>query len=285
MSLHIFGAVITGYGCAANNRGKTEGNITVLQKLIWKGQVHTTVSSEAIRWAMRYYWQQNEVEVNRQWDDEKEDHTWQDSKWEGWRKKGGKIYIDDDLLGFMKLPIAKRRGMLEVCRAISTTPYVGDITFNAKSGEKERTSLYGTEMHATRYQYGFALTPARLREPDRALDALSAVAALGEVAGNHSRYLFDFSPDSIVLRVTQDPAPRILYIFEEQDGQVGVPELLRKVEAGDIDPKELFIGGRLARQEGIQNLGAAVCEPGVKKAVEACKEEIQKQLNGEVENA
>lgn len=57
MSLHIFGAIVTGHGCAANNRGETEGNITTLQKLLWKGQVHTTVSAEAIRWALRYYWQ------------------------------------------------------------------------------------------------------------------------------------------------------------------------------------------------------------------------------------
>jgi CRISPR-associated protein Cst2 len=37
MSLHIFGAVVTGYGCAANNRGEMEGNITTLQKLLGKG--------------------------------------------------------------------------------------------------------------------------------------------------------------------------------------------------------------------------------------------------------
>ena len=37
----------------------------------------------------------------------------------------------------------KRRGALEVTRAISLTPFAGDITFNAKSGEKSSTSLYG----------------------------------------------------------------------------------------------------------------------------------------------
>ena len=53
MSLHVFGAVVTGPGVAANNRGENEGNITTLQKLLWNGQVHTTVSSEGIRWAIR----------------------------------------------------------------------------------------------------------------------------------------------------------------------------------------------------------------------------------------
>ena len=51
MSKHLFGIVVTPYGAAANNRGENEGNITTLQKLLWKGEVHTTVSAEAIRWA------------------------------------------------------------------------------------------------------------------------------------------------------------------------------------------------------------------------------------------
>ena len=47
MSIHIFGAVLTANGVAANNRGESEGNISTLQKLLWQGQVHTTVSAEA----------------------------------------------------------------------------------------------------------------------------------------------------------------------------------------------------------------------------------------------
>ena len=57
MSKHLFGLIATQYGAAANNRGENEGNITTLQKLLWKGDVHTTVSAEAIRWALRYYWE------------------------------------------------------------------------------------------------------------------------------------------------------------------------------------------------------------------------------------
>ena len=51
MSKHLFGLVVTPYGTAANNRGENEGNITTLQKILWKNEVHTTVSAEAIRWA------------------------------------------------------------------------------------------------------------------------------------------------------------------------------------------------------------------------------------------
>lgn len=288
MSLHIFGAIVTGVGCAANNRGETEGNITTLQKLLWNGEVHTTVSAEAIRWALRYFWQTNDFAVNRKWNDEADDHNWQDEKWEGWAKENGKTFIDDDLLGFMRAEggktegekgsTTKRRGVLEICRAISTTPYAGDITFNAKSGEKDRTSLYGAEMHATRYQYGFAMTPERLRVKKRCLDALEGLGALGEVAGNHGRFLFDFSPESIVLRVTEDPAPRLLYVFEEENGQVSVPELTRKVEAGDILPKELFIGGLVSELSEVKAIGAQACSAGVKKAVAESKQFIEKKL-------
>jgi len=278
MSLHLFGSVLTCPGVAANNRGETEGNITTLQKLLWNGEVHTTVSAEAIRWAIRYYWQLKQIEVNRMWVDEKEDHEWRDSAWTGWTTNNGTTYIDDDLLGYMRAEggktegekghADKRRGVLEIARAISITPFAGDITFNAKSGEKGRTSLYGTECHATRYQYSFAMTPERLRDRTRAIKAVEAIANLGEVAGNHSRFLFDFSPESIVLRITEDPAPRILYCFQQDEANnIQAPELVRRVTNEDIPASELYIGGAIAENAEVNNLRDAHVYPGVKTAV------------------
>lgn len=293
MSLHVSGMIVTAPGVAANNRGENEGNITTLQKILWKGQVHTTVSAEAIRWAVRYYWQSHGIPVNRRWMDEKEDHELADSTWEGWKKDDGETFIDDDVLGYMKAEggkeegekgtTSKRRGVLEVTRSVSLLPYAGDITFNAKSGEKGRTSLYGTEVHATRYQYGFAMTPQRLRVRDRALATLDAIVNLGEVAGNHSRFLFDFSPESIVLRVTDDPAPRILFCFEAmENGVPEVPELVRRVNAGDIDKEELFIGGPVVESGEIKSLGLPHAYAGVKQAVAACADAIRDRLDKDV---
>src|SRR5262249_13687217 len=144
-------------------------------------------------------------------------------------------FIDDDLLGFMTAEAAKeeseggtgkgsanvRRAVLEITRAVSLTPWPGDVTFNAASpgatpsAEKQGTNPvpYGTEVHATRYQYGIALTPERLRDKSRAAKAVQALCNLGTVAGNHGRFLFDFSPYGLVFRLTQDPAPRLLYCF------------------------------------------------------------------------
>lgn len=295
---HFFGNVLTSYGTAANNRGENEGNITTLQKLLWKGEVHTTVSAEAIRWALRYYWQTvgNGYEVNRQWNDDENDNKCQGAFDEA-------IYIDDDVLGYMRAEGAKeeasdepkpkgkkapkgtntaRRGVLEVTRGVSTTPYAGDLTFNSASGKKGRTSLYGTEVHATRYQYGFALTPERLKEKSRAIAVLDGLTSLGEVAGNHSRFLYDFSPESLVMRWTHDFSPRFLYCFaEDEDGEISAPELVRRVQVGDIDPQELWVAGAIADTpdgETLEELGSQVFT-GVKAAVEDLKQTISVDLH------
>ena len=107
MTWHLHGSILTCHGTAANNRGENAGNITQLQKLLWKGSVHTTVSAEAIRWALRYWWQLHsrekpELQTNRQWDDQTDNNKWQDEKWKGWAEKDGKTYIDDDVLGFRR---------------------------------------------------------------------------------------------------------------------------------------------------------------------------------------
>ncbi len=70
MSLHVFANIVTPFGTAANNRGETEGNITTLQKLIWLGVAHTTVSAEAIRFALRRLLAGEEPQgTNRQWNE------------------------------------------------------------------------------------------------------------------------------------------------------------------------------------------------------------------------
>lgn len=307
MSLHIFGAIVTHHGTAANNRAENEGNITTLQKLLWFGEVHTTVSAEAIRFAIRRRLGEHET-TNRYWDENgsKPMNNWNDGEFTKWA--AGDSYIDDDLLGFMSANAAKeengepespaddagktkgkksrakgtanvRRSPLELTRAISLSPYGGDVTFNAASpgatpsaqkGEKgvKNHVPYGAEVHATRYQYGFALTPESLRKPERAAIAIQAIAALGEVAGNHGRFLYDFSPESVVFRITQDPAPRLLYLFEGTGPVVDAPALLARAEANDLPAGELIIGGGFCRTETarkVEALGATLV-PGVRDA-------------------
>lgn len=268
MSKHVFGAIITPLGTAANNRGLTEGNITTLQKLVWDGAVHTTVSAEAIRFALRRRLADVE-ECNRHFKtDDDRVHAWRDPTFSRWAAKSKEApFIDDDLLGFMSANAAKaegkaadvqvRRAVLEVTRAVSMTAWPGDVTFNAASpgatpsAQKKGSNPvpYGTEMHATRYQYGFAMTPGRLRVPARAAAALRCLCALGEVAGNHGRFLFDFSPESVIFRIAEDPAPRILYAFDiNESGQVASSKLKRLLASGDVGSGEIIVGGEIAAQ-------------------------------------
>ena len=302
MSKHLFGLVATHHGTAANNRGESEGNITTLQKILWKGEVHSTVSAEAIRFAIRYYWQKTRGEeaLNRQWDDLAGRHNWQDLEFNNWQQ-----FLDDDVLGFMSAKAAKeegneseskssrrrprgtcdkRRARLEITRAVSLTPFAGDITFNAASPAATPSASstgrdpvpYGTETHATRFQYGFALTPEDLADKARALDVVDAIVSLSEVAGNHARFLFDFSPEVVIFRWTDDFAPRILYAFELDDHhRLTVPSIVARVRAGDIAPSELIIGGPLADAGELQ--GASIHD-GVLQAATELKERIKKDL-------
>lgn len=346
MSKHLYGLIVTPHGAAANNRGENEGNITTLQKILWNGESHTTVSAEAIRFALRYAWQRRDIPVNRVWNELTEDHEWQDPRWLPWTDPEGEgadqdTFIDDDVLGFMLAEAAqtdgsdvldtmkkdlksktdrkkelsaeekkselgvklneeikelrskiktmskgkcdKRRGVLEVSRAISLAPFAGDITFNAKSGTKERTSLYGTEVHATRYQYGFALTPQALDRSERILDIIDALVSLSDVAGNQSRFLYDFSPEILVLRWTDDFAPRMLYGFTlAGDQKLCLSQVLDRMEHGDIDPGEVVVGTASSSiltaecRERLQKLGVAVT--GVKVAAEEIKSRAHRDI-------
>jgi CRISPR-associated protein Cst2 len=317
MSLHVFAAIVTHHGTAANNRAETDGNITTLQKLIWHSQVHSTVSAEAIRFALRRRLGESE-QTNRYWDESgsKPQNTWNDPTFSKWAEGGS--YIDDDLLGFMSAEAAKddaadmppaegdekagknkkkakgtaniRRSPLEITRAISLEPYHGDVTFNAASpgatpsAQKQGTNPvpYGTEVHATRYQYGFALTPAALRKVERAAIAIEALCALGEVAGNHGRFLYDFSPESVVFRVTHDPAPRLLYVFDldAKGRNVDAPSLLARAKAGDIPANELIVGGGFSQTAAARDLrekGATVVD-GIREAARLTCQQIQSKM-------
>ena len=294
MSLHVFANFVTPFGTAANNRAETEGNITTLQKLIWMGDTHSTVSAEAIRFALRRRLAEAEKNrTNREWDEDKRFNKWQKPGFDGWSTPTGETFIDDDLLGYMTAEAAKeegeagsanvRRAVLEVSRAVSLTPWAGDVTFNAASpgatpsaskGEKRDKNPvpYGTEVHATRYQYGIALTPERLRDRSRAAKSIEALFNLGTVAGNHGRFLFDFSPDAVVIRVTKDPAPRLLYCFDTPDAgkTVTAPRLAKRIADGDIDPEDLIVAG--VEVDGVAG----------KKGVKAACAEAVKRINAEL---
>lgn len=285
MSKHIFGMILTHQGIYANNRGESEGTTMTLQKVLQNGELFTTVSAEAIRYALREGWQAKGLKTNRIIRENVGSEI-QDREFSNWHQ-----YIDDDVMGFMhaRKETVARRAALEVTRAISTTPWRGEIMQNFASpgsnpGITHSNPIpYAVEVHDTRYQFGFALTPeylgregpeasSKLSKEDgkeRLTHVLEAFLDLRRVGGNHSRYLTDYSPEAIVLRLTDDPAPRFLYCFgQDEHGSVNLIPLLRRVESGDVDAQELIVGTSLEIPElkSIGEHGASI-SPGVKKAV------------------
>ncbi|HKZ79845.1 MAG TPA: type I-B CRISPR-associated protein Cas7/Cst2/DevR [Pyrinomonadaceae bacterium] len=317
---YLYGTVLTsGEQVAANNRGDTlGGNTTTLQKIFLGEDVHTTVSAEAIRFALRYRFQLQGLNVNRKYIYDRGKYelrynTEADEKREYWKveqdektlkyisKSNGEVYIDDDIMGFM---VAKRgqeekedaekgakiwSSPLAIGRAISLRPYRGELSFNCVSGKKTKgeLSLYNAEMHTTEYQYFFGLNLNNVIDPDHVDPLLDAILDPPPVAGNHARFAYDFSPDSIVLRVTNAHSSRIQNCFEvdADNGSFSVTKLVDRVRRGDIPTEGLIVGGELADSANgltLEELGVRASRKrdgvrfgfGAKEALEEAKRQI-----------
>ena len=96
------------------------------------------------------------------------------------------------------------------------------------------------------------------------------------MAGNHGRFLFDFSPESVVFRVTDDPAPRLpvqLRHGRTTARPFHAATLLRRIELKDIDPKERHRRRpTLIQTEDGKKLAAAGVAVGPKGVKAACAE-------------
>ncbi len=170
----------------------------------------------------------------------------------------------------------KRTSPLAVGRAVSLRPYRGETSFNCVSGTKEKgkLSLYAAEMHTTEYQYSVGLNLNDVVNKKHIGHLIDAVVDPPPVAGNHSRFAYDFSPASIVLRVTSAHSSKIQNCFEhdEDNRTYTVRRLLARVKSGDIPAGELIVGGELAgTDEGkeLKQLGVATFAGVVAAANEA----------------
>jgi CRISPR-associated protein Cst2 len=309
-TFYLYGTVLTGVSVAANNRGDNIGNTTTLQKVFLRDQLHTSVSAEAIRFAIRYRFQLEGLPVNRQFDGER--LVYEDEKRAYWKGEGTP-YIDDDLMGFMDAAAAKqeqeeeteseestgkqpakkakgkttrRQSPLAIARAVSLRPYRGELSFNAVSGEKEKgkLSLYSAEMHTTEYQYSFGLNLGDVLSKANIRHLIDAIVDLPQVAGNHARFAYDFSPASLVLRLTSSHSPRIQQIFEydEATASYRLDKLIQQARSGDIPASEIMIGGEAANTEAGKQLLAlgAFVSPGVRETAAEAKKRIA-ELGGD----
>ena len=269
--------------------------------------VHSTVNSDAIRWSLRYYWQQKRYPVNRIWNVDEFINTWTNRNFDPER------FIDDDVLGYLRPEAARaevteevneegsdtedneepqarhrqRLGALGVNRAFSLTPFGGGVTFNAKSGRnKDSTSLHFIEFHNTRYQYVFGLDCNHLKDKSRIFAVLDGLMLIRKVGGHDNVFCYDFSPESMVFRWTEDNSPEIFYCFERLATRPGVyaeptisNDLIALVTTGDINPDELWIGGKIAKNFELEN---AHIHPGKKKLIAELKQVIARDLDLEI---
>lgn len=312
---YLYGTVLTSEAVAANNRGDNIGNTTTLQKVFHQDDLHTSVSAEAIRFALRYRFQLEGLDTNRTYDPEAGKLNYEDEKRATWHPEG-EVFIDDDLMGFMDAAAAqqereseegaaaegdgeqqapaakgkrktkakgkttKRPSPLAIGRAVSLRPYRGEISFNAVSGEKAKgkLSLYNAEMHTTEYQYSFGLNLGDVINKANINHLIDSIIDPPPVAGNHARFAYDFSPASIVLRVTSAHASKIQNCFEHDEETRGytVERLIRRIKSGDIPADELIVGGEISETpegEELKNLGVSMF-PGVKAAAQEARRRI-----------
>jgi CRISPR-associated protein Cst2 len=308
---YLYGTVLTGEAVAANNRGDNIGNTTTLQKVFHQDDVHTSVSAESIRFAFRYRFQlEATMPVNRSYDSSTGKLAYEDEKRTQWNPQGD-VFIDDDLMGFMDAEAAakekeeeveaedaseepkakkkkekpkgkttKRQSPLAVGRAVSLRPYRAELSFNCVSGEKSKgqLSLYSAEMHTTEYQYSFGLNLGDVIKKKHIASLIDAIIDPPQVAGNHSRFAYDFSPASIVLRVTNAHSSKIQNCFEHDDEErtYTVARLINRIEAGDIPASEIIVGGDIAKTKEGEELKAlkVTIFPGVVAAANEARKRI-----------
>ena len=287
---YLYGTILTNEAVAANNRGDNIGNTTTLQKVFHQDDVHTSVSAEAIRFALRYRFQLEATSpVNRSYDSSTGKLEYLDITRTQWNNSQGDVYIDDDLMGFMDAKAAekeqedesetveefeepkakrkkekpkgtttKRQSPLAVGRAVSLRTYRAELSFNCVSGEKAKgqLSLYSAEMHTTEYQYSFGLNLGDVVKKKHIASLIEAIIDPPQVAGNHSRFAYDFSPASIILRVTNAHSSKIQNCFEhnEEERTYTIARLINRIESGDIPTSEIIIGGDVAKTEEGQKL-------------------------------
>lgn len=248
--MYIHGTVLTHFGMAANNMGEVTGNTREIQKIIWNedGTTRVVVSSDSIRTAIRHHLHLAGHELTRKFDDGGGYSVAADSH----KTVQDCPKIDDDLMGYMYTPskteAIKRKSPFDVANAVSISPYSGQSAFRCNFMRMNGNPMpFDVENLTTRFRYSFSIHVGSVLVLEHVKALMQAIGTLSRVGGNHSRFLFDFSPESIVLRVSVDPALKIMDAFdlaaECEPEPNGCKKLVRRVKAGNVDGSELFVAG------------------------------------------
>jgi len=135
---YLYGTVLTAEAVAANNRGDNIGNTTTLQKVFHQDDLHTSVSAESIRFALRYRFQLENLNINRSYDPEAGKLNYEDEKRATWNPDGD-VFVDDDLMGFMDAAAAQAEKETEEAEVVGEGEPVPAKVPTKKKGKGKTT--------------------------------------------------------------------------------------------------------------------------------------------------
>lgn len=267
-NLNLFATVLTYPAPSGNYRGESEENRTVLQKIVKDGQKYAVISPESMRNALR-----ETLILLNQPNNRTRLHDQDQLAVEFKEYPNPEKYADDFIFGYlvakpedvkkMKPIPAKRDSIFRCNMAVALSPYKYDVVFhqsplNAKTKDNDKnfwsnastSALLHREVTHTAFQYPFALSQRDcLAKPEWVRALLKAISQLNSVAGGHARAYYEFSPRSVVVRLT----PKLVagyktYGFNESGG---FPELNRlgnrDDEDCDLPGDEFWVGGEIVR--------------------------------------
>jgi CRISPR-associated protein Cst2 len=263
--MNIFGVALTNQALSSNNRSENDDNYSNLQKIQKNGETYTVVSSFAWRNRMREVFKEADLKVNRErfYDPENPQPS---------VKYNDKInieeYIDDYTFGYViankkekkdKLSNTnmgiQRKSVVLFNHAVSTSPFEGDTILQQypkqywkEEKEGKGGGLLQNEIHCTSYQIPFALEHIEKWPNEKWVgEVLKAIGNIGLVAGNHARSLFDFSPSSIIIRVSESSAYQFdQYGFDQKGNFSDIKSIKSLIKQNSR--KDFWFGGKIVEK-------------------------------------
>lgn len=271
--MNLFATVLTYTAPSANYRGESAENRAVIQKITRERHEYAIISPEAIRNALRETLRSLGLPCNRTRLHDEEQLAVKFTEYPDPEK-----YADDFFMGWLIAATGKDRekirkelkektrdpgkftfkrdSVVRMNMAVALEPYRHDSVFtqsplNVDSPWKNADSsqLLHRETAVTAYQYPLALNLEDCRgKAEWTKMLLKAIGQLNNVAGNHARSYFEFSPASIVLRLTnQLVAGFDTYGFRTRDGKHELPEIIDGIQKGDYPGAEFYMGGKVVK--------------------------------------
>ncbi|MBU4356747.1 MAG: type I-B CRISPR-associated protein Cas7/Cst2/DevR [Proteobacteria bacterium] len=272
--MNLFTTVLTYAAPSSNYRGESAENRAVIQKITIGRFDYAIISPEAIRNALRETLAIMDLPSNRTRLHDQEQLA---VKFEDYPDPDK--YIDDFFMGWLIAATGpdrkkhlenlqkngrppekfsfKRDSVLRLNMALALEPYRYDSVFtqsplNVDSPWRnaDNSQLLHRETVHTAFQYPFALNLNDCGGKAKWTQALlKAVGQLNGVAGNHARSYFEFSPASLVVRLTpQLVAGYNAYGFGiDENGNHTSTEVIEGILKDDYPGQEFFLAGKLVK--------------------------------------